>query len=346
MTGANAAKRTAAQQAAVLRGRLDTLLGLPCDEAALDALRATADGSLGPDHSESLRSETLRQQRLSYRRTVGESVTAWAGLRRRAEECLPPQDSTRLLIRSHYIRALRLRSLPEDLDQAVTLREQEVAEKAERLPQGDDLPAIARSDLALALIDRARTMGRVARARSAGVTTDPAADLVRAEELIDREIRYRKQAYPQEGSLLYASRLILAELNVGLAEYGEPADRRDHAGTGAMIARNLVGYYGRQSGGRSLRGLKSRLLLAESLALAGQPADGARTARLALAVAGFVTENIDQGWPFFTLARIMRLLDEQEARKAAEHALEERQKIFPEQSYRVIEVREFLQASG
>jgi hypothetical protein len=327
------------EQQAVLRGQLYALLSLGPDDAAIDSLLGEAVDSLGSDHRVSLLIEAVRQQRLSFHRKADESVEEWDELRRRAEDSLPGQETTRLLIRSHYIRFLRLRGLPDDLDEAVTLRTSELAAREQELDAHDNLLGIARSDLAVVLIDRARTT-----ARSAHHRADPRTDLDKAGALLDEEIRRRKRMANGGESLLYGSRLIRSELCVGLAECDEEAEREDHAATAMAIAKDLVVFYGTRGGCRSLRGLKSRLLLAESLALAGRPGDAARSARLACGISGLVTDNVDRGWPLFVLARLLRPLDETGARLAAERALEERGKVFPEASYRMIEVRDLLDA--
>jgi hypothetical protein len=329
------------EQQAVLRGRLRALLSLEADDAAISALRAEAVESLGREDSVSLLIEAVLQQRLSYRRKADESVEEWADLRRRADDSLPSRETTRLLIRSHYIRFLRLRGRPDDLDQAVALRASELAARERELDAQDNLLGIARSDLAVVLIDRVRTT-----VRSAGAHADPRTDLSKAEDLLDDEIRRRKRMTDGGESLLYGCRLIRSELYVGLAECSDHAERDDHAATAQAIARDLVGFYGARGGCRSLRGLKSRLLLAESFALAGRPSDAARSARLACGISGLVTDNADRGWPQFVLARLLRPVDKAAARLAAARALEEREKIFPEQSYRMIEVRDLIESLG
>lgn len=332
--------RGAEPRAAVLRGRLHTLLSLDGDDTAFATLVADAESTLGAEHSVSLLIRAVLQQRLSYHRTVEESAAAWEGLRQRASASLPDQDPTLLLIRSHHIRFLRLRARPGDLDRAVTLRENEIAAREAHLPGHDNRLGIARADLAVALIDRARTM-----ARCGGQHTDPDADLARAEDLIDPEIRRRKAVHKDETSLVNGSRLIHTELYVALAERafarGDDQEALDHARKGTMIARPLIETSWPRDR-RSLGALKSRLLLAESLALSGQLAGAARAARLACHVAGLVTENIDRGWPPFVLARIMGRLDAREARRTAERALAKRDLIFPGDSCRIIEIREFI----
>lgn len=330
-----------AARASVLRGRLYTLLSLRADDAAFGALQADADAAPGPDHGVSLLIKAVRQQQLSYRRPVAESVSTWGELRREAAASLPVQDPTLLLIRSHYIRFLRLQGRPEDLDQAVALREEEVATREAHLSPGDSRLGIARADLAVALIDRARTT-----ARCGGQHADPDADLARAEDLLYPEIKRRAR---HDETLLPGSRLIHSELYLGLAERalarGDRAGSLDHASTGHMIAWYLVRTNWERDR-RSLGALKSRLLLAESLALSDQPADGARAARLACHVAGLVAENVDRGWPLFVLARMQRELDPGEARRTAGRALEERVRVFPQESCRVREVREFIGSLG
>jgi hypothetical protein len=329
------------EQQAVLRGQLFTLLSLGADDGPIDALRRVAAESLGREHSVSLLTEAVLQQRLSYCRRADESVEAWADLRRRAEDNLPGHDPTRLLIRSHYIRFLRLRGRPDDLDQAVTLRAAELAAREQELDAQDNLLGIARSDLAVVLIDRVRTS-----MRAAGQHADPRTDLGQAEDLLVQEIRRRKQMANGAESLLNSSRLIRSELYVGRAEISDDAEREDHAATAQRIARDLVVFYGARGGCGSLRGLKSRLLLAESFALTGRHSDAARSARLACGISGLVMDNVDRGWPQFVLARVLRPVDEAAARRAAARALEEREKIFPEQSYRMIEVRDLLGSLG
>ena len=325
------------RQAAMLRGRLHTLLGCPCRDADFAALATDAANDLGPGHSVTLLVEAARQQKLSYGRPVDESVAAWTGLRRRAEESLAAEDKTLLAIRSHQIRFLRLRSGPGDLDDVVRLRREEVAARTRQLPDHDNLLGIARSDLAVALVDRARTATRCAR-----LSGDPGADLAEARGLIVRELERRRKTYPQGSPLVQGARLVQCEVLAGLAERTGAPERRRHAEEALALAGPLTGYYWAEGSGRSFGLLKSLLLRAESLALLGDPADGARVARLACGISGLVSEIIDRGWPPFVLARIQLPLDRQDALRTAARALDARTPVFPADSYRILEVSEFI----
>ena len=196
----------------MLRGRLHTLLGSSCGAADFAPLLADATRDLGADHSVTLLIEAAQQQELSYGRPVGESATEWAGLRRRAEQSLAAEDTTLLTIRSHHIRFLRLRGGPGDLDEVIGLRRDEVAARAWQFPDHDNLLGIARADLAVALIDRARTTGRCA-----GQSGDPEADLAEPRDLVDRELERRRRLYSQTSSLVQGARLVRCEALVGMA---------------------------------------------------------------------------------------------------------------------------------
>jgi len=323
-------------QAAMLRGRLHTLLGSSCGAADFTPLLDDAKKSIGADHSVTLLIEAARQQKLSYGRPVGASAAEWARLRERAERSLAAEDKTLLAIRSHQIRFLRLRSGPGDLDEVIGLRRAEVATRAGQFPDHDNLLGIARSDLAVALIDRARTAGRCA-----GQPGDPAADLAEASDLIDHEVERRSRLYSQESSLVQATRLVRCEVLVGQAERAGEDERQRCAEEALALTGPLVGYYW-AGGGRSFGLLKSLLLRAESLALIRGAADGARVARLACGISGLVSDIIDRGWPLFVLARIQLPLGRQDALRTAAKALRARDPIFPANSCRILEVREFI----
>ena len=211
-----------------------------------------------------------------------------------------------------------------------------MAARARQLPDHDNLLGIARADLAVALIDRARTAGRCA-----GQSGDPEADLAEARDLVDRELERRSRLYSQTSLLVQGARLVRCEALVGMAERAGDRGRR-HAEEALALTGSLVGYYGTEGGGRSFALLKSLLLRAESLALLGGPADGARAARLACGISGLVSEIIDRGWPLFVLARIQLPLGRQDALRTAARALDARDPIFPPDSCRILEVREFI----
>ena len=227
------------EQQAVLRGRLRALLSLEADDAAISALRAEAVESLGREDSVSLLIEAVLQQRLSYHRKADESVEEWAELRRRADDSLPSRETTRLLIRSHYIRFLRLRGRPDDLDQAVALPGKRVG----RARAGTRRPGQPAGYLPVRTWRLRSSTGSRTAVRSAGAHADPRTDLSKAEDLLDDEIRPTQEMADGGESLLYGCRLIRSELYVGLAECSDHAERDDHPAAAQAIAKDLVGFY-------------------------------------------------------------------------------------------------------
>jgi hypothetical protein len=330
----------AAELEGELRGRLCTVLAAGGDEASLNALKEDASRVLGAEHPVTLLIEAGRQRTRSYRRPVAHSVDAWAQLRDQAARALAPADATLLAIRSHYIRYLRLRGAPGDLDEVIRLREEELAFRAGQLPDRASLLGIAKADLAVALVDRARSS-----IRCTGLAGAPPADLTRASELIEGELRRRTETYPRDSSVVQLSRLILSDALVALAESTEGATRREYADRALVISDELLDYYWAAAGSRSMGVLKSRLAHAEALGLLDRAEDALRTARLACRVSGLVGQNIDRGLPVFVLARLQRPADPQAALASAARALAIRSQIFPQVSRRIAEIMEFIAAA-
>lgn len=323
----------------VIRGRLLTLLVCDGSTADLTTLLAEAQRLLGPDNSVTLLTEAAIEQSLSYQRPLVDSVAAWDRLRRRAQACLDNQDRTLMTIRSHHIRFLRLCGRPANLIDVVSLRRDELAVRATQLADDDNYVGIARADLAVALIDRARTFGRCAIPAA-----DPDADLTEAANLIDAEIARRARLYPPTNSMLQGAKLIMSELLLALAE----RDRERGLGfaqKSMTMSRDLVSYFWEQNGTGSHEVLRSLVAQAQSLSLLGQHDEAARTARQAQRISRYATRNIDHGWPAFVLARTVLPIDRDAAKAAAIDALVARENLFPDDSCRLIEVRRFLAAA-
>jgi hypothetical protein len=324
---------------AIIRGRLCTLLGCNGDRADFDLLREESERRLGPDDSITLLTKAAEQEYLSYRRPVDNSVTAWCSLRQRAQQSLVSYDKTLMIIRSHHIRFLRLRSKPGDLDEAVQLQREEVNARAKYLSSDDNLLGMGRTDLVVALIDRARIGTHCPE-----LAGDPDADLAEALDLIQNEVDQRSRIYKPGSSYLQSSRLILSELLVVQAERGDEPFRLDRASKSLTMTGELVEYFWEQGGTRSFGMLKSQLARAESLSLLSRPEESIRKARQACGIAAGIVCNLDRGWPFFVLARAQRPVDERAALLAASKALAARRQIFPRDSYRITEVQRFIRS--
>jgi hypothetical protein len=323
----------------VIRGRLVTLLVCDGSAADLDDLLGEAQRQLGPDSSITLLTEAAIEQSKSYQRPLLDSVAAWDRLRWRARACLGEDDRTLMMIRSHHLRFLRLCGRPANLDDVVSLRRDELAVRAARLGDDDNYVGIARADLAVALIDRARTFGRCAIPAA-----DPDADLAEAQALIDGEVARRARLFPPSNSMLQGGKLIMSELLLALAE----RDRRrglTFAQQSMTMSRDLVSYFWEQNGNSSPEILRSLEARAQSLGLLGRHDEAARTARQAQRISRYVTRNVDQGLAAFVLAVTVLPIDPGASRAAALDALVARENLFPDDSCRLTEVRRFLAAA-
>ncbi len=323
----------------VIRGRLLTLL--VCDGSGTDlaALLAEAHRQLGSDSSVTLLTEAAIERCQSYQRPLVDSVTAWDRLRRRAQACLDEHDRTLMMIRSHHLRFLRLCGRPANLDDVVSLRRAELTARAAQLGDDDNYVGIARADLAVALIDRARTFRRCAIP-----SANPDADLTEAESLIEEEIARRARLFPPTNSMLQGAKLIMSELLLALAEQ----DRKRGLGfaqKSMTMSRDLVTYFWEQNGTSSPEVLRSMEAQAQSLSLLDRHDEAARTARQAQRISRYVTRNVDQGLAAFVLAVTVLPIDRRAAKAAALDALVARENLFPEDSCRLTEVRRFLAAA-
>lgn len=320
-----------------IRGRLQTLLACNGGEADFAALLKEATDRLGPSNSVTLLTEALCEQVRSYRRPVDESVASWDRLRQRAQECLDADDTTLMTIRSHYLRFLRLRGKPSDLDEVVSRRRDEVNARTARLADDDNYVGIARADLAVALIDRVRTFGRCA-----VPSADPGADLRAAENLIDGEIARRARLYIPTNSTVQSAKLIMSELLLGMAEH-QREHRLDFARKALAMTGELVDYFWEQSGNSSPEALRSLMAQAQALGLLDHHDEAARMARQAWRISAYVTRHVDRGWPPFVLAMTLLPVDRHTAQVAASDALAARESLFPADSCRFTEVRRFME---
>ena len=324
--------------AATIRGRLRTLLGCQGSQADFDEIQAQARQFLGENDTVTLLVEAAGLMHASRCRPLDESVSAWATLRQRAQAHLPDNDQTLMAIRSHYARFLRLRGRPSDLDEVIDLRREEVRLRETQLAEGDIFVGIARSDLAVALIDRVRA--RVACHEGQRAGPDP--DLVEAMHLIEEEIGRRSMVYAPANSFAQRSAVTRGELLVALAESSVGARRADYAGKSLAIADSLIDYFWKESQLSSSSILRCQLNRAESLTLLGRLEDGARAARQACAITAGWSRFTDRGRPLFVLAKAQRELDRELSLATASDALAARRKVFPADSYRVREVEFFL----
>jgi hypothetical protein len=323
----------------VVRGRFLTLLACDGSTTELTALLAEAQRVRGPDSSITLLIEAAIEQSQSHQRSLVDSVAAWDRLRQRAHACLAEDDRTLMMIRSHHLRFLRLCGRPADLNDVVSLRRDELTVRAAQLADDDNFVGIARADLAVALIDRARTFRRCAIPAA-----DPDADLTEAENLIDEEIARRARLYSPASSVLQGARLIMSELLIALAER-ERERGFGFAQKSMTLNRDFVGYFWEQNGISSPEVLRSLAAQAQSLSLLNRHDEAARTARQAQRISRYITRNVDQGWAAFVLAVTVLPIDREAAKAAALDALVARENLFPEDSCRLIEVRRFLAAA-
>lgn len=324
---------------ATIRGRLHTLLGLDGDPAGFESLRVESAQRLGPMDSVTFLIECSRQYRLSYRRPIEETVVAWSGLKRRAQESLADHDATLLAIRSYHARFVGLRGRRADLDAAVELRRAELRLRAETLPAGDNMIGIARADLAAALVDWSRSYDR----DPAGPGDAPMTALAEAGDLIEEEVHRRSGIFTPRNSFSQHSNGILAALLVALAEITGKPGRTVHASRSLGITRELIDFYWEEGGARSFNLLKSQLHYAESLTLLEQSGDGARAARQAFWLSLRSNRNLDRGWPAFVLAKALLPVDKAAALSAAQTARAMRHQVFPPDSCRVLEVERFIE---
>jgi hypothetical protein len=315
------------------RAKLQTLIGAEASAMEFVRLRDEAARVLGDENPTVLQLACRAEIALSGHRDIARSLLAWKELLDRAEMALPEEHGTLITIRSFYIRHLRFRAAYGDLDEVVRLRTTYSLLWQEHKVSPQWI-SIACADLAVAYIDRGRFGHLDPRVRC----PDHVADLTRAKELAEAEVKYRISTFGTDHPFTWHAHGILTEAAVVLARRAGS----DEGGSAQTMAKKLLGYHSDHQGRDRQPVFRASLLHAESLNADRQYVLAARRANL-ICMRMMTTKtrmgSLDPGRPLLVLAEAQAQLAPNEALRNAEAALGIRQRIYGQQSYKVAEAQ-------
>jgi hypothetical protein len=310
----------------VLRAELHALLGAGPTADELDALHREARRVLGAAHEVTLTVEYHLAAHRDLTLAADDSVSIAIDLWDRVRVALPADHRAHRAITSHLVRCLSRGGRPEDLDQAVALR----CDQLDRHAYGSDPEGIgtARLYLAAALLERGR-FGWLSRA---GTGRELDADLVAARQLIESELDRRSGTHGPTHPYTWQARALRCPLLVALAQDTGGA----WAGQALGIAEALIRYDWERAGCHTVDALHAQLWRAEALLLVGRPRAAEGEARLASFLASRYTRR-EMGNALLVLARTLAGRDQRAARAAADLALTIRRTWCAADGYHVAE---------
>ncbi|WP_326561243.1 hypothetical protein [Micromonospora sp. NBC_01796] len=324
--------------AARLNARLHTILSQGADPTQLAALHRDAADLLGDSDEIMLLVECSLEYALSPERAVADSLAAWLDLRGRALTALPEHHPTMLAIRGYYIRWLRRRGEPGDLDLVVQLWQDEVDLRRSPLV-GRHRLGVATADLAGALLDRARWGHLDPHLKR----HEPGTDLAEAHRLVTTEMGRRAGSYGVGHACVWQARLILADILCAQVQQGAPTPDPAHVEAAFTEADAILRHHWQRHRRHGRAALRAQLVRAEMLTLLGRNRAAEREARLAAVLArGY--RDLDLGGPLLALARAQSHRDRAEALRTALEALRERRLRYPPTGHRVAEAEQLVQA--
>ncbi|MBE1491933.1 hypothetical protein [Plantactinospora soyae] len=334
-TGAGAAP--AGKSAARLHARLHTVLGQGGDPTQLAVLHRDAAQLLGESHETSLLVECALEHALSPDRPVSDSLAAWLDLRERAGSTLAEHHPTVLAVRDQYIRWLRRRGEPGDLDLVVQLRRDEVELRATQ-PVGPHQLGVAATGYAVALLDRARYGSFDPQLKK----HEPGTDLAEAYRLVDGEISRRGAGYGSGHESTWQARLLLGDIRcAGLRLTPDDPDL-SQAEPALREADTILRYDWQRHGRHGRSALRAQLVRAEVLTVLGRDRAAEREARLASVLARRYSD-LDLGRPLLVLAQAQAHRDAVAALRTARAAVRERRLRYPPAGHRLVEAERLVQ---
>jgi hypothetical protein len=346
-----------------LRGRAHTVLAYTeatADPWPLVGLHDRIGAALGPADPLALLVEYHVEELRSRTRSVAESARVWADLHARAEAALDWHDTTLMGIKALYARYARLSGGPADLDAAAQAYEVEWLRRLAILGPRADRTLTAHANLAIALRDRGGP-----------------GDLRRACQIAREEVAVRRDVYGADNAFTWIAQLVLAQTLLRVAERpdqpgekaaqqrppeadGYPPVRLDDVerprpelvAEGRALAAQVLSSRRERFGATSDATLRTQLVFAQALLLAGEPVRAAEEIRYVLATNRRVSANLDPGWPELLLARALlaTVLREDgddggdsldEALRQARAAVEARRNRYPADAQRVTEAELF-----
>lgn len=319
---------------AVLRARLQTLVGADASGPEYATLLADVEDALGAGHSLAFEVRFHRENADGRGRPLRESLERWTRLCEQAAEVLPDSDRAFADIESSYVRHLRIYGEFGALDRVVALRARRLAALRGRAA-GDDLMGPVRTDLAVALIDR----GRFGHLDPLVTDPTPGDDLRRALSVAAEEESRRAAAFTPRHPFTWHARAVATAAAVSLAIRGgrEPELRK-----AADAAAELVAYH--RTRNRDVSLMRAKLLRAEALDALGEHREAEREATSVTEQWLRREEGFDPGRPLLVLARAQARRAPDEALANAELALRSRELEFPRRGHKVAEARHLITA--
>lgn len=311
--------------------RLHAVLGARRGAARLATLHEEARSELGHEHQLTLLIEYHLNYALGPGRPVEESLSIWSDLQQRARQQLPEGHPTVMAIRACYARCLSRRGHPGDLDRVVDLHRAEVDRRVRR-GSTDDWIGVARADLAIALLDRARLGHFDPRLRE----RDADADVAAARELVEFEVDRRIKVHGTDHPFTWDARTVLGSVLLARAWRAPYWERRELSEEALALAEALGRHEWQRNLSHTPRALRGQLLRAEALLLLGRCPEAEGEARLA-AVLARRYRGLDTGRALLVLAQALAARDQVGALASATEALRVRRAWFSAAGHHVAE---------
>ncbi|MDT3438252.1 hypothetical protein [Pseudofrankia sp. BMG5.37] len=365
-----------------LRGRTQTVLtytDATADPRPLVGLYEEVRRVLGATSTLALLVEYHAEELYSRTRSVAESARVWAQLHARAELALDRHDTTLMGIKALHARYARLSGGPADLDTAAQTYEVEWRRRLAILGAKADRTSTAHANLAIALRDRGgrddlRRACQIAReevtVRHAVWGADHSftwiAQLILAQTLLKVAERADPPGHDAGPPALGPADGSAAIPGPGSEPVDPDAWRSEHdryppvseddlarprdelIEEGRVVAAAVLTARQERFGATSDATLRTQLVHAHALLLAGEPSRAAAEIRYVLATNRRVGANLDPGWPELLLARALlaAVLSEEgdsldDALRQARAAVEARRARYPAGAQRVAEAEHF-----
>ncbi|WP_007515277.1 hypothetical protein [Pseudofrankia saprophytica] len=361
------------------------------DPRPLVGLHEEVRAALGPTGPLALLLEYNVEELRSRTRSVAESARVWAELHARAEATLDRHDTTLMSIKALYARYARLSGGPADLDAAAQNYEVEWRRRLAILGAKADRTSTAHANLAIALRDRGgrddlRRACEIAReevqVRHAVWGADHSFTWIAQVILAQTLLTVAERADPTEpdpddsitgDSSPGDSGTVDSPTPPGPGPGPVDADswksghdryppvlgddlarpRDELIAEGRAVAAAVLAARRERFGATSDATLRTQLVYAHALLLAGEPSQAASEIRYVLATNRRVGANLDPGWPELLLARALlaAVLSEEgddldgtlrdDALRQARAAVEARRGRYPAGAHRVAEAERF-----
>jgi hypothetical protein len=241
-------------------------------------------------------------------------------------------------IRSQFLRSLARRGGAGDLDRMVALRDDELLRRL-AADAGDDWVGVARADLALARLQRAR----YASFDPDIVDPDPDRDLAEAAEIIGAEIERRRAEHGADHAFTWRATGVFGSIVAAQAQRTVEYPQFEQFGEQALqVADGLVQHEWRRHGEHTVQALRGQLVRAQALSTLGRHREAVCEARLASVLARRY-RRVDEGHALVVLARTEAAFDLRSALSSANRALAARREWYPEQGHQVAEARQLVE---